>query len=230
MGAIPNFVSLTNFFGKLVSNVPLFNGRNDPNSDSPAYCLHSKPLVDIAVLRLPTEAGQFEVNALDESLWRPETYTEGIPELNVGDTCHIVGYPEGLTNVVGHGLLPIWKTGHLANDPQFPFSNPLLKFESEDVCIVDATTRPGMSGAPVFVARAGLTNEWMAAGATAVQAVQAGGRLRRPSPLPMSGPWIRKHRLVGIYSGRTSDSSDLGLVWKPTAIHQVLAAALGSGW
>jgi hypothetical protein len=43
-------------------------------------------------------------------------------------------------------VIPIWKTGHLASEPEFNFDDlPRI--------LIDATTRTGMSGAMVFVTR-----------------------------------------------------------------------------
>jgi hypothetical protein len=232
-GGLPNRVTLTNCFGALVSNVPLYQGDNDPNgvSPDPRFFRHERTKVDVALLPLPASVGTFAANALHDSLWRPNSYTVGIPILHVADTCHIVGYPEGLTNQIQpKGVLPIWKTGHLANDPGFEFSNAQLGFDSEPLCLVDATTRPGMSGAPVFaINESGLTDEWRESAAHAKQMLDAGGRLPRLS-MPRSMPFERRTRLVGIYSGRTSESSDLGLVWKPTVLHDILGKQFQSQW
>ena len=81
-GALPNQITLTNFFGRLVVSVPLYSAHNDPNNDGPLYWLHDKPGVDVALLPLPQEAGQHAANSLHESLWRPETYTRGIAKLH----------------------------------------------------------------------------------------------------------------------------------------------------
>jgi hypothetical protein len=222
--ALPNQLTLTNYFGPLVVEVPLYSGQNDPNTDTPLFWSHEKPLIDVALLPLPQEAGLHAANFLDESLWRPETYTGGIPVLHVADTCHIIGYPEGLTNRIGDNrVLPLWKTGHLATDPHFNFTNKRLGFENDPLCLVDATTRPGLSGAPVFVvSEHGLTAEWASAGAQAADDLARGGRLVRRT-IPRTAPFTRCTRLVGVYSGRTSESSDIGLVWSPSVIHQILS-------
>jgi hypothetical protein len=202
-GALPNLVTIKNFFGKLVESVPLCRGDNDPNAHDavPRFLRHDRAEIDVGLLPLPALAGRHAANALHDSLWRPESYKGGIPTLGAASPCHIIGYPEGLTNELPNGgLLPLWKTGHLANDPDFDFTNEKLGFVAEPLCLVDATTRPGMSGAPVFA-------------------------IETPGPLSQ-----RRHRLVGIYSGRTSESSDLGLVWKPTVIHEILVRHFQAAW
>ena len=87
-----------------------------------------------------------------------------------------------------------------------------------------------MSGAPVFVINdAGLTDEWRASAAMAKQGLEAGGKLQRRT-MPSGNPFQRRTRLVGIYSGRTSESSDLGLVWKPSVVHEILGKNVQGFW
>jgi hypothetical protein len=122
-GGIPNRVTLRNFFGRLATRVPLYAATNDPNADPPRFLTSAASQVDVALLPLPPQTGQFAANSLDDSLWRPATFQEGIRRLRVADVCHVIGYPEGLTNSLGDDrLLPLWKTGHLANDPSFNFN------------------------------------------------------------------------------------------------------------
>jgi len=223
-GGLPNSVTLTNFFGILAAGIPLFHGANDPNTDRPKFLSGPKAHVDVALLPLPALAGQHLANSLDDSFWRPNTYRSGISILHVADLCHIIGYPEGMSNrIAPNRVLPLWKTGHLANDPEFDFTDLERGFQQEPLSLVDATTRPGMSGAPVFVINnSGLTDQWHQAAAQARADLMTGGALPRRT-MPPGVPFIRRSRLVGIYSGRTSDSSDIGLVWKPTVIHDLLA-------
>jgi hypothetical protein len=88
--------------------------------------------------------------------------------------------------------LAIWKTGHIASEPE-------TDFQGEPVVIVDSTTRPGMSGAPVIVRQLTMTGAPFAA------------------------------RLVGIYAGRIgilNDGKDsaLGQVFKARLIREILEA------
>lgn len=221
-GAIPSSVRLTNYFGPLAAGVHLYRDGNDPSSDSPIFLCHPNKNVDVALLPLPHDVMRFEVNHLHSSLWRPDTFARSIPVLYVAETCHIVGYPEGLMNRVGKDrVLPLWKTGHLASDPEFPFTNHDLKFENEPLCLIDATTRPGLSGAPVFVVHeTGHEAVWPKEVSFA-EARQGPVQPLRPASSP---PFERRTRLVGIYSGRTSDSSDIGIVWRTEVIHEILSA------
>jgi hypothetical protein len=52
----------------------------------------------------------------------------------------LLGYPYGFFDT--RNFLPVWKTGHLASEPDFDF-------QGEPVFLVDVSAFPGMSGAPV---------------------------------------------------------------------------------
>jgi len=108
---------------------------------------------------------------------------ESSMELWVSQTCFIIGFPEGLIDRPRENLiLPIWKIGHLASEPSFFFNN-------EPVVLIDATARPGMSGAPVFVSN--------------------------------NRRYELRNRLVGIYTGRTSELSDIGRVFVPSVFPKI---------
>lgn len=94
----------------------------------------------------------------------------------------------------GGGSLGIWVQGTIASEPAMEW-NDLPCF------LIDSRTRQGQSGSPVIVHRAG--SYLSESGAT----VFAGDATR----------------FVGIYSGRISDSSDLGIVWKLSALGEILA-------
>ena len=83
-------------------------------------------------------------------------------------------------------------------------SEPDIDFNGLPLMLIDSRTRPGQSGSALIAYRAGGTIP-MEDGSTAI----------------MSGP---VQRFVGCYSGRINEQSDLGLVWKATAIAAVLSA------
>jgi len=93
--------------------------------------------------------------------------------------------------------LPIWLQAWVASEPDIDFDDlPLF--------LVDARTRPGQSGSPVIAfAPVGLV------------AMEGGfGTQRVPS-----------ERFVGVYSGRMNDQSDIGRVWKRTAVVETINGA-----
>jgi len=131
----------------------------------------------------------------------------------VGETVSIVGYPFGIT---GGAFLPIWKTGHIASEPD-------VDYEDAPVFVVDATTREGMSGSPVYRRFHGV-----------------GWRTRRGTEM-MDSRTVRAGsseltRFMGVYASRigrikeqdgeaVEESAELGRVWKPHVIGEILNAA-----
>lgn len=108
----------------------------------------------------------------------------------------VIGFPLGLT--AGENW-PIWKTGHVASDPDIDFQPGRPAF------LIDATTRSGMSGAPVVLRLNGgyLTSEG--------NHVIGGGM---------------STKFVGVYAGRIHDASEIGRVWRPFVIQEVLGGKL----
>ena len=112
-------------------------------------------------------------------------------------------YPGMPVHVIGFplGLRPsasfaIWKTGHIASDPDYPYLG-LPAF------LIDPTTRGGMSGSPV-VARA------------------TGNHL---TSLGMNISSLVKTRFLGVYSSRIHEYAEIGTVWWPSVVSEVLDRA-----
>jgi S1-C subfamily serine protease len=59
------------------------------------------------------------------------------------ESVSIIGFPKGLTYA---GILPIWKTGHVASDID-------VDWDGKPAFLIDATTKAGMSGSPVIAKR-----------------------------------------------------------------------------
>jgi hypothetical protein len=114
----------------------------------------------------------------------------------VGGTVFIIGYPFGRS----YSGLPVWKRGTFASEPSF--SPSLMRY-----MLVDAASRPGMSGSPVIQREHG--DVWL-----------EDGRRGRISDGDGAG------RLVGIYSGRlhTDDRNDiqLGIVWPLSLLEEIV--------
>jgi len=104
-----------------------------------------------------------------------------------GDSVSIVGFPFGLSQELG---LPIWKTGTVASDFH-------TKRNGKPMFLVDTTSRPGMSGSPVYAVRS-------AAYATSTGALQVNGG----SPAK---------KFLGVYSEQMLNV-EVGGVWKAEAV------------
>ena len=103
----------------------------------------------------------------------------------------VIGYPLGMT---AHGVFPVWKTGHIASEPEIDYQN-------SPMFLIDATTRGGMSGSPVVIRL-------------------NGGYKTRNGNYILAGGITTK--FLGTYSGRTHENSEIGKVWKPTVIKEIL--------
>lgn len=110
----------------------------------------------------------------------------------VTETVSVVGFPFGIQ--VGSNAA-IWATGTVASEPEIDYKGlPLF--------LIDCRTRGGQSGSPVIAYRS----------SGSMVSMNVGGAIW-PGPIK---------RFVGIYSGRVKAESDLGLVWKASAIKELV--------
>jgi hypothetical protein len=91
------------------------------------------------------------------------------------------------------GFFPIWKTGHIA-------SEPTLDYHGEPLFLIDATTRGGMSGSPVVFRPTGTYKN-------------KNGQMAISSNMTL---------FLGVYSGRLSQDSEIGKIWRPRLINEIL--------
>lgn len=165
------------------------------NAAEPLYVEHaSGRQIDIAALRL-TQLTDVQIYPFDLAL------ADGDIVPTVAMPVSIVGFPLGIAAAEG---FPIWKTGHIATDFD-------LDYDGRPAFLIDATTRNGMSGAPVILR-------------------MSGGFRTRSGDLMLAG--ANATRFLGIYSGRLDDVAEIGRVWRPQLISEVLgrhraAAAVG---
>lgn len=129
----------------------------------------------------------------DVEVYQYDVFNTG-PAIRCGpaDTVSVVGFPFGMQ--VG-GSLAVWATGFIASEPD-------IDFESLPEFLIDCRSRPGQSGSAVIAYRMGGAIS-MEDGSTAI----------------MGGEVIR---LLGIYSGRINEQSDLGIVWKASALKELV--------
>lgn len=108
------------------------------------------------------------------------------------DTVSVVGFPFGMQ---AGGSLAIWATGFMASEPD-------VDYDELPVFLIDCRSRPGQSGSAVVAFRNG--------GAVAMD---DGGTAMFAGPVT---------QFLGIYSGRINDQSDIGIVWKATAVRDLV--------
>lgn len=130
----------------------------------------------------------------DVELYPYDTSDVG-PDIFVGpaDPVSVIGFPFGVT---AGGAFGVWATGFLA-------SEPMVNFADLPIQLVDCRTRQGQSGSPVL-------------------AYRSGGMVPKMdgSTVAFNGP---VYKFMGIYSGRINNESDLGLVWRAAAIHELVS-------
>lgn len=201
-GAIPDKISISWLSEKLNGGGVIEIDLND-ESGNRRWLEHSRGKeVDVAAIKIDSPvASSFQVLDI-ESLYSTDLLVQ------IGMQTVVVGYPFGIgTSLIGHPL-PIWKTGHIASEPSF-------SYRDKEAVLVDVTGRSGMSGSPVFVRSSGPY------------------RLASSNVIVMSSGGVAT-KFLGVYSGRITTqmgedtesdshlSSELGLVWSPSTIDDIL--------
>lgn len=115
----------------------------------------------------------------------------------------IILRPGEPVNVIGFPLgetanqnFAIWVTGFIA-------SEPVIDFRQLPVFLIDCRTKRGQSGSPVIAQRSGTI-------------LRSNGSIDIGNKI--------EQRFLGIYSGRTSKDSDIGMVWKTSVLQQLVRA------
>ncbi len=128
-----------------------------------------------------------------------ETYNNKL-KLAPSDRLSVIGYPFGYSaGESNEQYLGIWVNGFIA-------SEPFIDYKGLPVFLIDCRTRPGQSGSPVF-------------------ALEYTGQYDLNNS---SNENDRKMKVfdiqhfLGIYSGRIDENSDIGFVWKASAIKELL--------
>ncbi|WNG83790.1 hypothetical protein C6A86_009110 [Mycobacterium sp. ITM-2016-00316] len=118
------------------------------------------------------------------------------PNLAAGQEVFVVGYPDAL---ITGPMFPLWTRGSIASEPYFGYT---VADKRLPLMLIDARTRQGQSGSAVMRHRPEGTVVTRSDGALGVT----------------TGP---VSQLIGVYSGRTSDESDLGFVWRMDEVEVV---------
>jgi hypothetical protein len=117
----------------------------------------------------------------------------GPARIGIANDVFTIGFPIGFDPIAEYAF-PIWMRGSIAWPPR-------LDWNGKPAFLIDSRTRQGQSGAPVVF----YADETM-------NYVAEDGTVRR-------GPaW----GLLGVYSGRLHEDSDIGVVWKRSVIDDIL--------
>ena len=173
----------------------------------PKWYIHPKHKhrVDVIALEVPSAAG---IIALNQYLPRRNAEKEDI--IRVGDDVFVLGFPLPPKDFSANELLPIWKRGSIATEPDQDIGE-LPKM------LVDTASRKGMSGSPVIA-----KYEY---------------HLTRGKDGKLTKVIDKEHMIFcGVYSGRinklhnkdeSEDSLDtqLGIIWKTQVIEEIIEGA-----
>ncbi|WP_341394081.1 serine protease [Arthrobacter sp. G119Y2] len=114
------------------------------------------------------------------------------PVIEAATDLSIIGFPY---SEASHGGMGIWARGTVASEPS-------LDYGDWPSFLIDSRTRPGQSGSPVIY-------------------FSSNGSIKRAS-----GTVVMKLGhvvyLLGVYSGRINESSDIGIVWKASVIQDLV--------
>lgn len=185
-GGVPNYVrvlhhSTENLGNWEFSTYPLLDSELNP------LWVEHPTLKGIDIVALPVEVTGKNIRVFPFNLDLANTDLIPTPAMPVS----IIGFPLG---IAAGGAWPIWKTGHIATDPD-------LNYDGRPSFLIDATTREGMSGSPVVIRLNGGFNT-------------------RSGNMILAGGFTTK--FLGIYSGRIRDHTEIGRVWRPALINDIL--------
>jgi len=197
-GALPNFIE---FHFRIKENLNLVAFVNFSLHDSDGknvwmQCAKYGQKLDIAFLDLTETINEISkthnVNSMPTCV---NDLYEGLDmKLYLGSDVFITGFPLGLIKT---DVFPIWKRGSIATEPHFPV-------DGLPCFLVDATTKEGMSGAPVLARTFNL--------------VESGGSIS------LGGG--THTQFLGVYSGRyvgaDATEAHLGIVWRAEALEEAL--------
>jgi hypothetical protein len=228
----------------LVSNGHVFSGR-DPISKTSTHCPdtvrfkywrvgaapsleeHTEPLQHDAQplwLEHPSLGARADVAALPLTNFAVEqvaTHDPWLPryvEVGIGDDVTVVGFPFAVN--VNH--LAIWTRASIASEHEADYSDL-------PVFLVDARTRDGQSGSPVLFFRTGsyLTRD----GALTMVSIKTPRAPGKPIPEDEPPSEVQAtEQFLGIYSGRIDERSDLGFVWRPSVIREIVEGGHVATW
>lgn len=113
--------------------------------------------------------------------------------IGVAERVSVVGFPFGLSSTESYA---VWATGFIASEPD-------ADFDGLPVFLIDCRTRQGQSGSAVIAHRGG------------------GNACTNPGVFTVFEEGVS--RFLGIYSGRVNPNSDIGIVWKASAIQDLVS-------
>ena len=172
--------------------IQLYNTKNQAMWYQHPY----KNAYDVAVLNYADNFDRFRIQGVNEIAKQNDM------AIQIGNEIFILGYPLGLTHFM---QTPIWKRGSIASEPKFE------TLETGTKVLIDATTRQGMSGAPVIMREK-------------THYISEDGEIKS---------WKNATRWIGIYSSRPNVKSvpgeveedrraEVGYFYKMRCVHETI--------
>lgn len=189
-GALPDTIRIRHHSARRLGSWTLRDEALYDADGNPRWVEHPQGRM-IDVVALPLEAVDDQVALYPFDLSLADTDMVPRPAMPVS----IIGYPFGLAT---GGAWPIWKTGHIASDPD-------LDYDDRPAFLIDATTREGMSGSPVVLRL-------------------SGGYKTRDGRAILAGAEFQT-LFLGVYSGRIRGEAEIGRVWRPRVVREILTRA-----
>ncbi len=183
---IPDSVKILHHYGANFGSWKFFSYSLKDKNNRPLWIEHPS-IKHVDLVALPIKIQDANIKILPFNLSLANTDLIPAPAMPI---C-VIGFPLGITS---GGAWPIWKTGHIATDPD-------LDYDSRPSFLIDATTREGMSGSPVVIRLNGGFNT-------------------RSGNMILAGGFTTK--FLGVYSGRINDDAEIGRVWRPHLINEIL--------
>jgi len=172
----------------------------------PLYSTAGTPLweqstehLDADVILLPLPKAAFEGIAMFVFI---DDHTRTDIRIRPTSGATLVGYPYGFSDTTNR--LPVWKTGHVASEPQ-------VDFQGKPAFLVDVSAFPGMSGSPVLAVANGVYED--------EREVMRTGRVVRLLGVFSAMPVMRSQT-----PGQSDISLQLGYVWKASLIADLARA------
>jgi hypothetical protein len=154
---------------------------------------------DADVILLPLPKAAFEGIAMFVFI---EDHTRADIRIRPTSGATLVGYPYGFSDTKNR--LPVWKTGHVASEPQ-------VDFQGNPAFLVDVSAFPGMSGSPVLAVANGVYED--------EREVMRTGKVLRLLGVFSAMPVMRSQT-----PGQSDISLQLGYVWKASLIAELARA------
>lgn len=168
-------------------------------SGHPRWLIHPTHKVDVVAIpahtqQAPNADGTFANLLCINSLPMSEDM-----KVSVADDVFVVGYPNGKTAGIGSSLA-VWKRATIASEPEKSYYP-----DGRQTCLIDTTTRSGMSGSPVFCRH---NNSYFSTNGACIMDGQP------------------HNKFLGVYSSRIDGDqgpdSFLGLIWKAPLIEEII--------